>query len=74
MMPEDSFINLLNKVCKVPEDLNVKPSKMNDDCFLDLYFLHEKVGLKSPELYEGVQYWDSKSKIQVLFVSFISSK
>ena len=61
MMHQDSFINLLNKVCKIPEDLNVKPSKMNDDCFLDLYFLHEKVGLKSPELYEGVQYWDSKS-------------
>ena len=69
MMPQDSFINLLNRVCKIPEDLNVKPSKMNDKCFLDLYFLHDKVGLDSHELYDGVQYWDSKSFCQEIFIS-----
>jgi hypothetical protein len=58
-MPFENYITLLNKVCRVPEDS--QPSQQSDKCFLELFFLHENVGLKSAKLYEEIDLWSSKS-------------
>jgi len=58
-MPHEDLIQLINKVCRVPENIK-EASRQSDKCFLELFFLHENVGLKSVKLYEEIHYWDSK--------------
>ena len=67
-MPHEKYMELLNKVCRVPTDPKVRASRQSDKCFLMLFFLHEKVGLKSTELYEEIERWDGEfSKNKTVF-------
>ena len=71
-MPHDKYVELLNRVCRVPVDPSVRPSRQSDKCFLMLFFLHEKVGLKSAQLYEEIDQWSSTFfKISTGFISRI---
>ena len=58
-MDTDEFIELINKVCNVPEG-QPRGTQLSDKCFLYLFFLHEDEGIKSPQLYEEIEYWRSK--------------
>ena len=58
-MLHHDYIELLNKVCRVPFGTD-RGSLQSDKCFLELFHLHEKVGLKSAELYEEINRYSSE--------------
>ena len=58
-MQHHDYVELLDKVCRVPFGTD-RGSLQSDKCFLELFHLHEKVGLKSTKLYEEINRYSSE--------------
>ncbi|KAL5260320.1 hypothetical protein ACHWQZ_G010443 [Mnemiopsis leidyi] len=58
-MDTDDYIQLINKVCNVPEG-QPRGTQLSDKCFLNLFFLHEDEGIKSSKLYDEINHWSNK--------------